>query len=166
MNNFIHHLSDVHTTSIGEGTKIWQYTIVLDGAKIGSNCNICSHCFIENKVIIGNNVTIKNGVYLFDGILIEDDVFIGHNTSFTNDKYPKSKSYPVFFPEIIIKKGSSIGAGSIILPGVVIGENSIVGSGTLVTNNVPANNILVNERVMILRENHKLSRSAKTSGGS
>jgi UDP-2-acetamido-3-amino-2,3-dideoxy-glucuronate N-acetyltransferase len=154
---FIHKLSDVHALEIGEDTKIWQYTIVLQGAKIGKNCNICSHCFIENNVIIGNNVTIKNGVYLFDGIVIEDDVFIGHNTSFTNDKYPKSKKLLDFFPEIIIKKGASIGAGSIILPGVVIGENSIVGAGSLVSTNVPENTIFRNEKVKYFRknDNHK-----------
>ena len=59
----IHKLSDVQTQKIGEGTTIWQYCVILDGADIGSDCNICSHCFIENDVIIGDRVTIKNGVY-------------------------------------------------------------------------------------------------------
>lgn len=73
---FIHALSDVQTKNIGDETKIWQFTIVLAGAKIGSNCNINAHCFIENDVVIGNNVTVKCGVQLWDGITIEDDGFI------------------------------------------------------------------------------------------
>ena len=59
---FIHNLADVQTTAIGKDTKIWQFCVVLKGAKIGSNVNICSHCFIENDVTIGNNVTVKNGI--------------------------------------------------------------------------------------------------------
>ena len=81
----IHPLSDVQSKNIGENTNIWQYCVVLSGAKIGSNCNICSHCFIENDVTIGNNVTVKNGVYLYDGITVEDNVFIGPNATFCND---------------------------------------------------------------------------------
>ncbi len=70
--SFIHKLSDVQSKNIGESTKIWQFCVVLEGAKIGKNCNICSHCFIENDVIIGDNVTVKCGVQLFDGMTIEE----------------------------------------------------------------------------------------------
>ena len=90
----IHPLSDVHSNNIGNGTKVWQFSVILAGAKIGDNCNICAHTFIENEVIIGNNVTIKSGVYLWDGIVVHDDVFIGPNATFTNDKKPRSKQYP------------------------------------------------------------------------
>ena len=81
----IHSLSDVQSTSIGEGTAIWQFCVVLSGAEIGRDCNICSHCFIEGDVIIGDRVTVKNGVRIFDATYIEDDVFIGPNVTFTND---------------------------------------------------------------------------------
>jgi acetyltransferase-like isoleucine patch superfamily enzyme len=133
----IHPLADCNT-KIDESTNIWQYVVVLNGAIIGKNCNICAHCFIENDVRIGNNVTIKNGVFLWDGIEIEDDVFIGPNVTFTNDKYPRSKQYPEKFQKTIIKKGASIGAGSIILGGITIGEKAMIGAGSLVTKNVPA----------------------------
>ena len=59
---FVHPLSDVHATDIGEGSKIWQYSVVLAGAKIGKNCNICAHTLIEGDVIIANNVTVKSGI--------------------------------------------------------------------------------------------------------
>ena len=98
----IHKLADVHSKNIGKGTKIWQFCVVLDGAKIGTNCNICSHCFIENDVLIGDNVTVKGGVKLWDSITIEDNVFIGPNVTFTNDKLPRSKQYPGEFAKTII----------------------------------------------------------------
>ena len=63
----IHCLADVQSENIGENTNIWQFCVVLKGAKIGSNCNICSHCFIENEGVLGDNVTVKNGVSIYDG---------------------------------------------------------------------------------------------------
>lgn len=135
---FVHSMSDIQSENIGDGTKIWQFCVVLPNAVIGDNCNICSHCFIENKVRIGNNVTIKNGVYLYDGMVIEDDVFIGPNASFTNDKHPRSKIYPEQFAQTLIKKGASIGAGAVLLPGITVGEFAMVGAGSVVTKDVPA----------------------------
>lgn len=134
---FIHPLADVQTTDIGRSTRIWQFSIVLKGAKIGENCNINSHTFIENDIVIGNNVTVKSGVYLWDGLRIEDNVFIGPNATFTNDKYPRSKQYPTDFQATIIKKGASIGANATILGGVCIGENAMIAAGSVVTKNIP-----------------------------
>lgn len=139
----IHKLSDVQSKKIGDGTNIWQYCVVLQGADIGKSCNICSHCFIENNVSIGNNVTIKNGVQIWDGMIIDDDVFIGPNVTFTNDPMPRSKKYPDNFYGSHIKKGASIGANSTILPGIVIGEHSLVGAGSVVTKNVEPYSIVV-----------------------
>ena len=111
MRNFIHPLADVASTHIGPNTKIWQFTVILPGAKIGADCNICSHCFIENDVVIGDRVTVKCGVQLWDGLRIEDDVFIGPNVTFTNDPFPRSKQYPSAFPVLTVKTGASIGGG-------------------------------------------------------
>ncbi len=139
----IHTLSDVQSKNIGKDTNIWQYCVVLPDAVIGDNCNICSHCFIENDVKIGSNVTVKNGVYIYDGVTVEDDVFIGQNTVFCNDKYPRSKHHLEKYDEIIIKKGASVGANCSILPGITIGENAMIGAGSVVTRDVPANSLLV-----------------------
>lgn len=137
----IHPLSDVQSENIGKGTSIWQFCVVLSGAKIGKNCNICSHCFIENDVVIGDNVTIKNGVSLYDGMTVEDDVFIGPNATFCNDKYPKSKNKDFKLEPIIIKKGASIGANATILPGVTIGENALVAAGAVVKKSIESNTV-------------------------
>lgn len=141
--NQIHQLADVKSQAIGQGTRIWQYVVVLPGANIGSDCNICSHCFVENDVRVGNRVTIKNGVQLWDGITIEDDVFIGPNVTFTNDKFPRSRRYQDRPARTTISTGASIGAGATILPGITIGANSMIGAGAVVTRSVPPNAIVV-----------------------
>jgi UDP-2-acetamido-3-amino-2,3-dideoxy-glucuronate N-acetyltransferase len=134
---FIHEKADVQTDAIGDDTRIWQYSIVLKGAKIGSNCNINAHCFIENDVVIGNNVTVKCGVQLWDGITIEDNVQIGPNATFTNDKYPRAKNVHFGLKRTTIKKKASIGANATILCGITIGENAMIGAGSVVTKDVP-----------------------------
>jgi UDP-2-acetamido-3-amino-2,3-dideoxy-glucuronate N-acetyltransferase len=138
----IHPQSDVQSKSIGSGTSIWQYCVILPDAKIGARCNICAHVFIENDVVVGDDVTIKSGVQLWDGIRIADGVFIGPNVTFTNDKYPRSKQYPEHFSETVIGQGASIGANATILPGITIGTGAMIGAGSVVTKNVPPNAIV------------------------
>lgn len=140
---FIHELSDVQSKNIGEGTRVWQFAVILANAKIGRDCNICAHTLIENDVIIGDRVTIKSGVYLWDGLTVEDDVFIGPCVAFTNDKKPRSKQYPDEFLRTIIGKGASIGANATILPGLTIGEGAMIGAGAVVTRDVDANATVV-----------------------
>lgn len=149
--NEIHPLSDVKSKNIGANTYVWQYSIILAGAQIGSNCNVNCHVFIENDVVIGNNVTIKPGVQVWDGITIEDNVFIGPNVTFTNDLFPRSKVYPENFKKTIIKRGASIGANTTILAGIIIGENSLIGAGSVVTKNVPANTIWFGNPAIFIR---------------
>lgn len=147
----IHPLSDVKSNSIGEGTRVWQFSVVFQGAVIGRNCNICAHTLIESDVVIGNDVTIKSGVYIWDGITIEDKVFIGPCVAFTNDKFPRSKQYPTSFLRTVLKMGASIGANATILPGVTIGSNSMVGAGAVVTSDVPDNAVVVGNPARIIR---------------
>lgn len=148
---FIHEISDVQSENIGEGTRIWQYVVILNGAKIGVDCNICAHTLIENDVILGDRVTVKSGVYLWNGLRIEDDVFIGPNVTFSNDLYPKSKVYPESFLMTVVKKGASIGANATILPGITLGQNCLVGAGSVVTRNVPDNAVVAGNPARILR---------------
>jgi UDP-2-acetamido-3-amino-2,3-dideoxy-glucuronate N-acetyltransferase len=132
---------------IGERTRIWAFTHILGGAKIGPDCNV----FIENDVIIGARATIKCGVQLWDGLRIEDDVFIGPNATFTNDIYPRSKKYPDKFLRTHIKAGASIGANATILAGLTIGENAMVGAGSVVTKDVPPYAIVVGNPARVIR---------------
>ena len=134
---FIHPNSDVQTKQIGEGTRVWQYVVILPGAVIGRDGNICSHCFIENKVVVGDRVTVKCGVQLWDGVTLEDDVFVGPNVTFTNDLQPRSRNAAAKLLPTLVKKGAAIGANATILPGLTIGAGAMVGAGAVVTKDVP-----------------------------
>jgi UDP-2-acetamido-3-amino-2,3-dideoxy-glucuronate N-acetyltransferase len=133
----IHPTAGVETGDIGEGTVVWQYCVILKGARIGKNCNINFNVFIENDVIIGDDVTIKPGVQLWDGLRVGNGVFIGPNATFTNDLLPRSKHYPGAFAQTIIEQGASIGANATIISGITIGSYSMVGAGSVITKDVP-----------------------------
>jgi acetyltransferase-like isoleucine patch superfamily enzyme/dTDP-4-dehydrorhamnose 3,5-epimerase-like enzyme len=148
---FVHPTADIQTSDIGEGTRVWQYCVILPGAKVGKDGNICAHCFIENDVRIGDRVTIKCGVQLWDGITIEDDVFIGPNVTFTNDPYPRSRHQPKAFSRTLVKRGASIGANSTLLPGITIGHDALIGAGSVITSNVPPGTIVAGNPARILR---------------
>lgn len=137
MQPFIHPLSDVQSQHIGEGTRIWQFCVVLPEARIGSECNICSNVFIENDVVVGDRVTVKCGVQLWDGVHISNDVFIGPNVTFTNDLFPRSQKRLEKFARTIVNHGASIGANATILPGLSIGRGAMVAAGAVVTRDVP-----------------------------
>lgn len=142
----IHPLSDVQSQDIGEGTRIWQFAVVLKGAKIGKNCNICAQTFIENDVVVGDNVTIKCGVQLWDGLRIGNNVCIGSNVTFTNDRHPRSlrgSDRDWICESIIVEDDVSIGANATILPGVTLGRGCLIGAGAVVTKNVPAGAIVI-----------------------
>jgi UDP-2-acetamido-3-amino-2,3-dideoxy-glucuronate N-acetyltransferase len=142
MKYFQHELACCESKSIGSNTRIWAFAHILQGAAIGSDCNICDHVFIENDVVIGDRVTIKSGVQLWDGVSISDDVFIGPNVTFSNDKYPRSRKWLAEKARTVINSGASIGGNATILPGIVIGQNAMVGAGAVVTKDVPANAIV------------------------
>ena len=149
--NFIHNLADVAECKIGNGTKVWQFVVIMAGAQIGSECNICAHSLIESDVIIGDRVTVKSGVFIWDGCRIDDDVFIGPNVTFTNDLKPRSKKYPEHYLGIIIKKGASIGANATLLPGITIGEYAMVGAGAVVTRDVAKYEVVVGNPAKVIK---------------
>ena len=136
--------------SVGKGTRIWAFSHVLPGARIGADCNICDHVFVENDVVIGDRVTIKSGVQVWDGVTLADDVFVGPNVTFTNDPMPRSKHHPDKFATTVVAQGASLGGGSVILPGVRIGRSAMVGAGAVVTKDVPANAIVVGNPARIV----------------
>ena len=145
MKAFIHPLADVQSASIGDDTRVWQFAVILKGARVGSWCNICAHTFVEDNVVIGDNVTLKCGVYLWDGIRIGNDVFVGPNATFCNDKHPRAGVHDGrrTLLQTVIGDGVSIGSGAVILPGITIGENAVIGAGAVVTKDVAPNTTVV-----------------------
>ena len=149
---FVHSLADVQSAHIGGGTRIWQFVVVLPGAQIGRDCNICSHCFIETDVVVGDRVTIKNGVQLWDGLRVCDDVFIGPNVAFTNDRWPRSGQREFECLTTMLEDGCSIGAGAVILPGITIGRGAMVGAGAVVTRDVPIGTTVVGNPARVVKD--------------
>lgn len=137
-NTFQHQTAIVESDDIGEGTKIWAFVHICDGAKIGKNCTIGEGVYIGPNVIIGDNCRIQNRALLYTGVEVGSDVFIGPGVVTTNDYYP---TLPVDdwshrFKKTIIKNSSSIGANSTIICGCIIGEKSMIGAGSVVTKDV------------------------------
>jgi UDP-2-acetamido-3-amino-2,3-dideoxy-glucuronate N-acetyltransferase len=147
----IHEAAIVDSPNVGEGTRVWAFSHILKGARVGKDCNVCDHVFIENDVIVGDRVTIKCGVQLWDGLRIEDDVFIGPNVTFTNDPFPRSKQRPAAFAITVVGAGASIGANATILPGIAIGRGAMIGAGTVVTRDVPPNGLVVGNPGRLVR---------------
>ncbi|MGD2279010.1 MAG: acyltransferase [Candidatus Omnitrophota bacterium] len=127
---------------IGEGTVIWAYAQVMDGAKIGKNCMIGNGVYVDRNVRIGDNVKVHNKASIYNGTIIEDDVFIGPHACFTNDKHPAfDKTRDMKGVSWRVGKGTSIGANVTVLPDVNIGSNSLIGAGSVVTKDIPDGSI-------------------------
>ncbi len=125
---------------IGEGTKIWHFSHVQSGAKIGKKCVLGQNVNVGNNVTIGNFVKIQNNVSVYEGVTLEDYVFCGPSMVFTNILNPRSK-YPQvgaeFYIETFVKEGASMGANCTIVCGHTIGRFAMVGAGAVVTKDVP-----------------------------
>lgn len=123
---------------IGEGTKIWHYSHVMRGARIGRNCNIGQGVFIGSRAVLGNNIKVQNNVSIYDGVKLEDDVFCGPSVVFTNVINPRSHiSRKSEYRKTLVRRGATLGANSTIICGNTIGEYAFVGAGSVVTKDVP-----------------------------
>jgi UDP-2-acetamido-3-amino-2,3-dideoxy-glucuronate N-acetyltransferase len=136
---FVHASSYVdEPCEIGEGTKIWHFSHVLKGARIGQRCVLGQNVSVAGEVVIGHNVKIQNNVSIYDGTLIEDDVFLGPSCVLTNVTNPRSQvNRRNLFEKTVIKRGCSVGANATIVCGVTVGRYAFVGAGTVVTKDVP-----------------------------
>ena len=132
----------IDDAEIGENTVIRDFTN-LYGCKIGKDCKIAAFVEIGRGVTIGDRCAIEAFVFIPPGVTIEDEVFIGPHVCFTNDKIPKAVNPGWKIVPTLVKKGASIGAGSVIVCGVTIGEGAMVGAGSVVTKDVPSNTLVV-----------------------
>jgi UDP-2-acetamido-3-amino-2,3-dideoxy-glucuronate N-acetyltransferase len=123
---------------IGEGTRIWHFSHVCGGARIGKNCSLGQNVFVGNRVIIGDQCKIQNNVSVYDNVVLEDGVFCGPSMVFTNVYNPRSfverKSE---YRDTLVKRGATLGANCTIVCGVTIGAFAFVGAGTVINRDVP-----------------------------
>lgn len=123
---------------IGDGTRIWHYSHVMSGARIGRRCTIGQNVFIGKEVIVGDNVKIQNNVSVYEGVVLEDDVFCGPSMVFTNVINPRSHvSRKSEFKGTVVRRGATIGANATVICGYTVGGYAFVGAGAVVTEDVP-----------------------------
>jgi UDP-2-acetamido-3-amino-2,3-dideoxy-glucuronate N-acetyltransferase len=123
---------------IGAGTKIWHFSHILKGAKIGRNCILGQNCHVAENVLIGNNVKIQNNISIYTGTVVEDDVFLGPSCVLTNVSNPRSEiSRHSLYEKTVIRRGATVGANATIVCGVELGRFCFIAAGAVVTRDVP-----------------------------
>lgn len=145
MNYFVHSTAVVDEgCEIGAGTKIWHFSHIMPGCKLGENCNIGQNVVISPEVVLGKNVKVQNNVSLYTGVTCGDDVFLGPSCVFTNVTNPRSAvNRRGQYSKTHVGRGASIGANATIVCGHDIGEFAFIGAGAVVTKDVPAYALLV-----------------------
>ena len=135
---FSHESAIIHPdASIGEGTKIWHFSHIMENCKIGKGCNIGQNVVVSPDVTLGDNVKVQNNVSIYSGVICEDDVFLGPSMVFTNVINPRSHVVRRGqYAKTIVRKGASIGANATIVCGHEIGEFAFIGAGSVVTKEV------------------------------
>ena len=129
---------------IGKGTRIWHFSHVMSGARLGKNCNLGQNVLVSDDVILGNNVKVQNNVSIYTGVICEDDVFLGPSMVFTNIVNPRSAVVRKgSYVKTLVGKGASIGANATIICGNNLGEFCFIGAGAVVTKDVPAYALVV-----------------------
>jgi len=149
----------VHPTSIidneckiGEGTKIWAFSHIMNGATIGKGCVIGEGVHIGNNVVIGDNCKIQNHAILYEGVTLGNSVFIGPSVVTTNDIEPSlNGEWKNRFKKTIFEDNCSVGANATIVCGTKIKRNALVGAGSVVTSDVPENTVVVGNPAKYLR---------------
>jgi UDP-2-acetamido-3-amino-2,3-dideoxy-glucuronate N-acetyltransferase len=123
---------------VGAGTKIWHFSHIMKGARIGERSIIGQNVNVDSGATIGSNVKIQNNVSVYTGVEIEDDVFLGPSCVLTNVTNPRSQIVRhALYETTRLKRGCTIGANATIVCGVTIGRYAFVGAGSVVTRNVP-----------------------------
>lgn len=122
---------------IGKGTKIWHFSHIMTGCKLGENCNIGQNVVVSPDVVLGKNVKVQNNVSIYTGVICEDDVFLGPSMVFTNVINPRSNvNRRGQYTRTVVRRGASIGANATIVCGHDIGEFAFIGAGAVVTKEV------------------------------
>ncbi|WP_418501885.1 acyltransferase [Flagellimonas sp.] len=123
--------------TIGKGTKIWHFSHIMPGCKIGESCNIGQNVVVSPDVVLGKNVKVQNNVSIYTGVICEDDVFLGPSMVFTNVMNPRSAiNRRGEYMRTVVKKGATIGANATIVCGNDIGEYALIGAGSVITKEV------------------------------
>jgi UDP-2-acetamido-3-amino-2,3-dideoxy-glucuronate N-acetyltransferase len=150
---------------IGSRTKIWHFSHIMAGARIGKDCILGQNVHIAPGVVIGNKVKIQNNVSLYTGVELEDEVFCGPSCVFTNVTMPRSEiKRHHLYERTLVRRGATIGANATIVCGSTIGRYAFIGAGALVRGNVPDYALMVGvparQKGWLSRHGHRLQSHA------
>ena len=124
---------------IGSGTRVWHFSHVCAGARIGADCSLGQNTLVAGTAVLGNRVKVQNSVSIYDGVTLEDEVFLGPSCVLTNITNPRSQvTRRHLYEKTLIRRGATIGANATIRCGVTLGEHCMVAAGAVVTQDVPA----------------------------
>lgn len=140
MINFFQHESAIvdDGARIGVGSRVWHFTHVCGGARIGAGVSLGQNVFVGNKVVIGDRCKVQNNVSIYDNVTLEEGVFCGPSMVFTNVHNPRALvERKNEYRDTLICKGASLGANCTIVCGVTIGAYALIGAGAVVTHDVP-----------------------------
>lgn len=129
---------------IGAGTRIWHYSHVMTGARIGRDCILGQNVFVDRDGVVGDRCKLQNNVSVYKGVIIEDDVFCGPSTVFTNVINPRAfieRKHE--FRTTIVRQGATLGANATVVCGVTIGAYAMVGAGAVISRSVPAHALML-----------------------
>ena len=140
--------------TIGNNTKVWYFSHVMQGARIGENCTIGENCFIGNNVLIGDNCKIGNKCQLVEGVILKNNIRLGLGVEFTNVRKPSAKKKGKYL-DTIIDDDVTIESGAVIQGGVKIGKGTIVGAGAVVIENLPAGVFVVGNPSRIIKKKNE-----------
>lgn len=123
---------------IGEGSRVWHFTHVCSGARIGCAVSLGQNVFVGNKVVIGDRCKIQNNVSIYDNVTLEDGVFCGPSMVFTNVYNPRALiERKAEYRDTLVRRGVTLGANCTIVCGVTIGAFAFVGAGAVIQRDVP-----------------------------
>ncbi|MHC1727624.1 MAG: Gfo/Idh/MocA family oxidoreductase [Syntrophobacteraceae bacterium] len=136
---FVHETAVIDEgVSIGAGSKIWHFSHLLSGTRLGERCNVGQNVVIGPDVIIGNGCKIQNNVSVYKGVTLEEDVFCGPSMVFTNVFNPRAHIRRMEeLRTTIVRKGATLGANCTVVCGVTIGRYAFAGAGSVVTTDIP-----------------------------
>ena len=123
---------------IGAGSRIWHFSHVLKGSRIGRDCVVGQNVMIGPDVTVGDRCKIQNNVSLYKGIVLEDGVFCGPSCVFTNVLTPRAEiERKDEFKQTVVRRGVTIGANATLVCGHDLGEYAFIAAGAVVTRPVP-----------------------------
>ena len=142
---------------LGRNVRLFGF-VNLYGCEIGDDVKIGTFVEIQKGVKIGNRCKISSHTFICEGVTLEDDVFVGHNVTFTNDRYPRATASGKLQTEAdwvcvptLVKRGASIGSGAVLLCGITVGENALIGAGSVVTRDVPADFVVAGNPARVVK---------------